>query len=91
MRTSDQLIAVTKCFNLGSIQDLTPALGADLEEFYLDEESEDSEEGVSIPDDLRSVGRRGIALEALLLAHEGDIAWLYGQVEQIAFEAQRRR
>jgi hypothetical protein len=92
MRTFDQLVALTKAFTLEKIMEWKPALGADLEALYLDEESEeDDENGISISDDLRGVRRRHIALEALLHAHERDIAWLYDQVEKIAFEAKMNR
>jgi hypothetical protein len=92
MRTFDQLVALTKAFTLEKIMEWTPELGATLETFYLDEESEeDDESGVSVADDLKGVRRRSIALDAMLHAHERDIAWLYDQVEKIAFEAKATR
>jgi|GEM_PF-5664340 len=88
MRTIDQLLAVTDCFTIEQIVKLRPKFGTDLELFYQDEASEVEEgESVTVSEDLRIVIRRRGALDTILHAHEGDIAWLYDQVEKIGFEA----
>ncbi len=88
MQTIDQLLAVTDCFTIEKIVELRPKLGSDLELFYLDEEHELEEgEGQTVSEDLRNVIRRRGALQTILHAHEGDIAWLYDQVVKVAFEA----
>ncbi len=91
MQTFDQLLAVKKCFTLEHICKLRPKLGNALETWYLDEvyqEKKDDDEHVPIVEDLQVTNRRYTELQTILHAHEGDIAWLYDQVEKIRFEAE---
>ena len=80
MSTYKQLLEVVDCFNLGKIKELTPNLGVALEELFLDEETEETDDGVSVAEDLRSIVRRHAELESFLEIYEDGVAYLYSKI-----------